>query len=112
VTLEPVQDEEFDYAEAAPLVVEWRQARVAFLRKSASRVERARGAVRMCELEIILIGDHELTLPPSTNRWDETRRHDELLRERVSPIGALWELAQTLSWRWGRRVLALGLWRR
>ena len=29
VTLEPVQDEELDYAEAAPLVVEWRPARAA-----------------------------------------------------------------------------------
>ncbi len=55
VTVDPVPDEEFDYAEAAPLVVEWRQARAAYLRKSASRVERARGGVRMCELEILLI---------------------------------------------------------
>ena len=66
VTLEPMQDEEFDYAEAAPFVVEWRQARATFLSKGASRVERARGAVRMCELELVLVGDHELTLPPST----------------------------------------------
>ena len=69
VTLQPVQDEEFDYAEAAPLVVEWRQARATFLSKGASRVERARGGVRMCELELVLIGDHELTLPPSTYPW-------------------------------------------
>ncbi len=80
--MEPVQDEKFDYAEAAPLVVEWRQARATLLSKSASRVERARGGVRMGELQLLLIGDHELTLPPSTYRWDGSRRHDELLRGR------------------------------
>jgi len=112
VTVEPVQDEEFDYAEAAPLVVEWRRARAAFLSKSASRVERARGGVRMCELELLLIGDHELTLPPSTYRWDESRRRDELLRARVSLIGARWELAHALFWRWVRLALTLGRWRK
>ena len=112
VTLEPVQDEEFDYVEAAPLVVEWRQARAAFLRKSASRLERARGGVRMCELELVLVGDHELTLPPSTYPWDESRRRDELYWGRASLAHARWELVQALSWRWALRVLTLGLWRR
>ena len=112
VTVEPMQDEEFDYAEAAPLVVEWRQARAASLGTGGSRVERARGRVRMCELELVLIGDHELTLPPSTLRWDEDRRHDELLRGKLSLVAARWELAHALFWRWVRRVLTLGRWRR
>jgi len=112
VTVEPVQDEEFDYAEAAPLVVEWRQARAAFLSTGGRRVERARGRVRMCELELVLIGDHELTLPPSTLRWDEDRRRDELLRAKVSLVGARWELAHALFWRWVRLVLTLGRWRK
>ncbi len=112
VTVEPVQDEEFDFAEAAPLVVEWRQARAALLSKGARRVERARGGVRMCELQLVLIGDHELTLPPSRYPWDEDRRRDELLRGKVSLIGARWELAQALYWRWVWLVLTLGRWRR
>ena len=112
VTVEPMPEEEFDYAEAAPLVVEWRQARAAFLSKGASRVERARGGVRMCELELLIIGDHELTLPPSTYPWDESRRRDELLRAKASLIGARWELAHALFWRWVRLVLTLGRWRR
>ncbi len=111
VTVEPMPEEEFDYAEAAPLVVEWRRARAAFLSHGSSRVERARGGVRMCELGIILIGDHELTLPPSTYRWDEPRRQDELLRAKVSLIGARWELAHALLWRGVRLVLTLGRWR-
>ena len=112
VTLEPVPDEEFDYAEAAPLVVEWRQARAVLLSRGASRVERARGWVRMCELELVLIGDHELTLPPSTYRWDESRRRDELYWGKASLAHARWELVQALFWRWVRRVLTVGLWRR
>ena len=112
VTLEPVPDEEFDYAEAAPLVVEWRQARAAFLSHGSSRVERARGGVRMCELEILLIGDHELTLPPSTYPWDESRRRDALYWGKASLAHARWELVQALFWRWVRLVVTLGRWRR
>ena len=110
--MEPVPEEEFDYAEAAPLVVEWRQARAAFLSKGARRVERARGGVRMCELELVIIGDHELTLPPSTYPWDESRRRDELYWGRASLAHARWELAQALFWRWVRLLLSLGRWRR
>ena len=111
VTVEPVRDEEFDYAEAAPLVVEWRRARAAFLSHGSSRLERARGRVRMCELELLIVGDHELTLPPWTYPWDQARRCDELLWVKVSLIAARWELAQALFWRGVRRVLTLGLWR-
>ena len=110
VTLEPLRDEALDYAEAAPLVIEWRQARAAFLSQGATRVERARGRVRMCELELLLIGDHELTLPPSKYPWDESRRHDELFRRNFVLVSARWELVQALFWSWVWRVLTLRLW--
>ena len=110
VTVEPMPEEEFDYGEAAPLVVEWRRARAAFLSHGSSRVERARGGVRMCELQLLIIGDHELTMPPSTYPWDESRRHDELYWVKASLAHARWALVQALFWRWVRRVLTLGLW--
>ena len=112
VTLEPVQDEELDYAEAMPLVAEWRRQRIAHLDESARRVERARALVRMLELETVLIRDHELTLPPSTYPWDESRRRDELRRVKFTLVSARWELAQALFWRWVRLALTLGRWRR
>ena len=112
VTVEPMPEEEFDYGEAAPLVFEWRRARAAFLSHGSSRVERARGGVRMCELELLIIGDLELTMPPSTYPWDESRRHDELYWVKASLAHARWELVQALFWRWVRLVLTLGLWRR
>ena len=66
----------------------------------------------MCELGLVLIGDDELTLPPSTYPWDESRRRDELHRGKASLIGARWELAHALVLRLVRRVLTLGLCRK
>ncbi|MXZ47564.1 MAG: hypothetical protein F4Z08_11400 [Chloroflexi bacterium] len=112
VTLESVQDEELDYAGAMPLVAEWRRQRIAHLDEGARRVERARALVRMLELELVLVGEHELTLPPSTYPWDESRRRDELRRVRFALVSARWELAQALLWRWVRLAFTLGRWRR
>ena len=112
VTLTAEEGDELLYGAAAPLIVEWRQARAASLRKGEGRVERARGRVRMCELELVLIGDHELTLLPSRCPWDEDRRCDELLRRKLSLVAARWELVQALYWRWVWLVLTLGRWRR
>ena len=50
----------------------------------------------MCELELVIVGDHELTLPPSTYPWDESRRSGEMLRAKVSLLGSRWELAHAL----------------
>ena len=112
MTLEPVQGEEIVYGEAAPVVVEWRDQRIAHLEEGARRVERSRALVRMLELEIVLIMEHELTLPPSAYPWDESRRRDELTKVKFSLVSARWELAQALLWRWARLALTLGRWRR
>lgn len=112
VTLEPVQGDEIVYGEAAPVVLEWRDQRMTHLDEGARRVERARALVRMFELEIVLIRDHELTLPPSAYPWDESRRRDELTKVKFSLVSARWELAQALLWRWVRLALTLGRWRR
>ena len=112
VTLRAEEGEEFDYGEAMPLVAEWRRQRITHLDKGARRVERARALVRMLELELVLINEHELTLPPSTYPWDESRRRDELRRVRFALVSSRWELAQALLWRWVRLALTLGRWRR
>lgn len=112
LTMTAEEGDELLYGPAEPLIIEWREMVAASLRKGGGRVERARGRVRMCELELALIDEHELTLPPSTYQWDEDRRWDELQRGRLSLVSARWELAQALFWRWVRLVLTLGLWRR
>ena len=110
VTLERETGEEFVYGDATPLVVEWREARAAFLGADGSRVERARGWVRMCELELVLVGEHGLTLPPDTYYpWDAFRREEELWRRRRSLRNAHRERRRALRWRFLRRLFTLGL---
>ncbi|MXZ88369.1 MAG: hypothetical protein F4089_03455 [Gammaproteobacteria bacterium] len=112
VTLRGEEGEELVYGETAPVVAEWRLQRIAHLDEGARRVERARALVRMLELERVLAGVHELTLPPSTYPWDESRRRDELRGVKFALVSARWELAHALFWRWVRLALTLGRWRR
>ena len=65
---------------------------------------------RLRELEIVLIGEHGLTMLPDTDPWDSLSRRtqvrwrtqtlERVRRERV--------LAQIR--RWFRRILTLGVW--
>ncbi len=111
VTLTAEEGDEILYGPAQPLIVEWREAFAASLRKGERRVERARSRVRMCQLELVLIGEHELTFPPSTYPWDEDRRRDELFRRKFVLVSARWELVQALLWSLVSRVLTFGFWR-
>lgn len=113
VTLEPEEGEELVYGEdAAPLIAEWREARAAFIDRGNSRVERATAWVRMCERAITLIGEHELTLPLADYPWDRFERRRELRRSEESLRDARRELRRALVWRFLRRVLTFGAWRR
>ena len=110
VTLEPEPGEEQVYGEATPLIVEWRRARAEFL-DAGDGLSRAIAEERMRELEIELIGERELTLPPRTYPWDGSDRRDELWRRTQALERARVERAWAQIRRWIRRVLTLGLWR-
>ena len=109
VTLKPEAGEALVYGDATPLVLEWRAARRVFLGAGGSRLERANGWVRMCELELVLVGKHGLTLPPDTYPWDGFRRQKELWRRRRSLRSARRERRRALCWRFLRRLFTLGL---
>ena len=111
VTLRAEAGEEFVYGEAVSVIVEWRRQRIAHLDKGASGVEHARARVRMCELELLLIGEYELTLPPDTYPWDGSRLREERDRCERSLRRARRALVRARCWRFLRRVLTLGLWR-
>ncbi len=111
VTLRAEEGEELVYGEAAPLIVEWRRQRIAHLDKGASGVEHARAWVRMCELESLLVGEYELTLPPDTYPWDTFRLAEERHRREQSLRRARRSLVRAHCWRFLRRVLTFGLWR-
>ena len=110
VTIEPEPGEEQVYGEATPLIVEWRKVRTEFL-DAKDGLSRAIAEERMRELEIELIGGHELTLPPRTYPWDGSDRRDEVWRRTQALERARVERARAQIRRWIRRVLTLGRWR-
>ena len=69
VTMEPQPSDEEVYGSALPLVEKWRRLRQSHLAQGRGLhwlVEEERLRI----LEIDLIGEHELTLPPDTDPWD------------------------------------------
>ena len=111
VTLEEQPDEEHAFGPAAPLVAEWRGLRTGG-EASGSRTDRARASVRRWELEVAMLGDFRLTLPPETEPLDASRREDHLRWRREALAAAQRELLTAQRTRWLRRTLTLGLWRR
>lgn len=111
VTVEPAEDDAAVYREAMPLVAEWRRCLVA--RQDAPHTYAwLQGEVRLLELEIQLIDEYRLTLPPAEYPWDGIRRHTEL---RLS-LRVLERMRRQLRWtrplHWTARLVTLGLWGR
>ncbi len=75
--LEQQPDQAAAFGQAAALVTEWRELRTG-VDPAGSRVDRARAAVRRWELELELLRDFRLTLPPETEPLDDARRADHL----------------------------------
>ena len=111
VTLETQHDEEDAFGPAAGLVAEWRSLRNPAARLG-SRVERARTAVRRWELEVELLRDFHVTLPPETEPLDDARRADHIRWRLEALTEAGRELARAVRGRWMRRIVTFGLWRR
>ena len=110
VTLEPEPGEEQVYGAALPLIVEWRHVRSGFL-AGGGAMKKAQAEARLRELEIALIDEYGMTLPPATHPWDQFQKRDELQR-RVKAM-------EESQLEWGRlqlmqrllRFLTFGLWR-
>ncbi len=83
VTLEPLEGEQNALGEATALVAEWRRLRGEEARQG-SAVERARAEERRWEIEIELIGEHGLALPPETEPLHPSRRDDHLRWRRMA----------------------------
>ena len=111
VTVDREPGEELLYGEAMPAVDAWRRVRREH-ETSRHGVDRLDSAVRMRELEVTLIGDHELTLPPAVYPWDRADRRDEVWRRREWLVDLRVDRRRAVVRRWVRRVLTLGLSRR
>ena len=111
ITLEEQPDEEHAFGPAASLVAEWRSLRTRS-EASGSRIDRTRASVRRWELEVAMLGDFRLTLPPAMEPLDASRREDHLRWRREALAAARRELAKAKRLHWLRRVLTLWIWRR
>ena len=109
VTLEAQPDEGDASGPATPLVVKWRELR-AKGEATGNGVEHAQAAVRRWELEVAMIGEFHLTLPPETESLDDARRDDHLRWRRDALTEARRELTRAKLMRLLRRALTLGLW--
>ena len=110
VTREPAGDDEQVYGDAWPLVEEWRDLWAGHPPQGRGLAWTARRE-RILELEIAMLDDHGLTLPPETaplggldrrEQWSWRERELERVRRRRVRLELL---------RWFRRVLTLGRWR-
>ena len=109
VTLEPLEGEQDALGEAAALVAEWRRLRGEEARQGGA-VDRARAEERRWELELALIGEHGLALPPETEPLHPSRRDDQLRWRRVTLARVRGQRVRAERLRLLRRVLTLGLW--
>ncbi len=109
VTLEPLDGEEDALGEAAAHVAEWRRLRTEGARRG-SAVDRARAEERRWELEVELIAEHGLALPPETEPLHLSRRDDHLRWRRVTLQRAHGQRVRAEQRRLLRRILTLGLW--
>ena len=109
VTEEPHPGEEESYGSGMALVAEWRDLRDR--RGEGTRLEQATCRERVMEMEVAMLGEHDLTLPPETEPLHPSRRAVQLdwrMRE-LDDIRAERKRLQLLSRL--RRMLTLGLWR-
>ena len=113
VTPEAEPDEDLVYGDATPVIVEWRGVRAEFLKtlKTGATLDRTEVQEPMLGLEIAIVEEHGLTLPPASFPWDEFDRRDKVweLTQDLKRVRA--ERNRALLRRWLRRVFTCGLWR-
>ena len=111
ITVEPLPDDGDIFGEALPVVAEWRRTLRA-LDEPADTLAWIGMTERLLRLEIQLIDDRQLTLPPAEGPWDDVRRDNELqLRQhrlQQLRIQRVW----TEPLHWAARVATLGRWGR
>ncbi len=109
VTAEPLPDDAEVFGEAMPLVSEWRE-QLALFKAQWPSVEGLEAEVRMLELELDLIEERHLTLPPGQLPWEWDQRRREAGR-RGQRLGTARSNLRRARWRrWWKRALSLGVW--
>ena len=111
VTREPADDDEQVFGAAWELIDEWRTLWVGHSPRGKGLAWASRRE-RILELEVAMLEEHGLTLPPETAPLRGLDRGDQL-NWRVRELTKVRRRrAGLVRLRWVRRVLTLGLWRR
>ncbi len=111
VTVEPAPDDAANYREALPLVAEWRRT-LRDLEDPPHTLAWLRLQERLLVVEIELLDDHRLTLPPAELPWDTVRRGDELRLRRRELADVRRQRAWTQVLHMLARIATVGLWGR
>lgn len=108
VTKEPAPDDEEVFGKAWPLIEEWREI------WKAGHVGTGKGLAwleieeRVRDLEVVMLEEHGLTLPPEKQPLHGLYRSDQLNWRKAT----LFEVRRAVAWRHLlRKVLTCGLWR-
>ena len=109
VTVEPANDDSYVYRQAWPLVREWRMLRRGHPVKGGtlSWMERQK---RLLTVELALLNEHGLTLPPDSQPIDDQwRRH--VSEWRLTDLSAVRRrILRRKLLRWVRRLATFGAW--
>ena len=111
VTVDPADDDEEVFSDAWPLVQEWRGL-------WKGHPDRGRGLrwleteARILELELAMLEEHGLTLPPETEPLRGLERNAQLGWRQKALADTRRKLARRRALRRLRRLITLGLWRR
>ena len=110
-TLEPAPDDEEVFGKAWPLIVEWRKLR-------GDRPNWGKGLAwlaaqeRLMEMELALLEEHGLTLPPQKQPLYDLDRGAQVNWRRTALYDTQRARAKAELVRWVRRILTFNLWRK
>ena len=108
VTEEPAEDDADVYGVAWPLVEEWRELRAGHPHQGRS-LSWLVTEERLLKLELAMLDDHGLTLPPETEPLRGFGRKGQTTWRRTALRDTRSALARRKRLRWVRRILTLGL---
>ena len=111
VTDKPAEDDEEVYGTAWPLVEEWRRLRAGHPHQGGS-LSRLVTEERLLVLELAMLDDHGLTLPPEKQPLRGFGRKGQTSWRMTALGDTRRALRRRKLLRWVRRCLTLGLWRK
>ena len=111
VTEEPTMDDAEVYGDAWPLVHEWRELQAGHPHQGRS-LSWLVTEEQLLTLELAMLEDHGLTLPPETQPLRGFGRKGQTNWRRTALRDTRQALARRKMLRWVRRILTLGIWRK